>query len=51
MITFGVGGKLALLDFFPVAAEGLQRVGSQMRVGLDELGDELIEEAEQVIEN
>ena len=51
MIALGVGRKLALLDFFAEAAEGLERVGFEVRVRFDELGHELIEEAQQVVED
>src|SRR2546422_6714634 len=42
MITLGVGGELALFDFLAEAAEGLQGVGSQVGIGFDELGHELL---------
>jgi hypothetical protein len=43
VIAFRIGGKLALLNLFFVPPKGLQRVGLEVRVGLDELWNELIE--------
>ena len=45
MIALVTGREFILFDFFTIAAQRLQGIGLQMRVGLHEFGSELIEEA------
>ena len=43
VVGLGVARKLALLDFFLVAPERLQRIGLEMGIGFDKLRHEIIE--------
>ena len=51
VVGLGVARKLALLDFFLVAPERLQRIRLEMGIGFDKLRHELIEQSEEVIED
>jgi len=43
VVGFGVARKLALFDFFFVAAKGLQRIRFEVRIGLHKLRHEIVE--------
>ena len=51
VVTLGVSRELALLDFFFITPERLERVSLEVGVGLHKLWHEVIEEAEEVIEH
>src|SRR3979411_106239 len=51
VVGLGVARKLALLDFFLVALERLQRIGLEMGIGFDKLRHEIIEQSKEVIED
>lgn len=46
VVGFGVGGKLAFFDFLSVPAKGSEGVSLEMRIGLDELRNKLVEQTE-----
>ena len=51
VVGLGVAWKLAFLNFFFVAAKGLERIGLEMGIRLHKLRHKLIEKAEEIIEH
>jgi len=49
VITLGIGRILPLLHFLFVAAQGLERVGLEVGVGLEKLRRKAVEEAQQIV--
>jgi len=51
VIAFRIARKLAALDFFFVAAKGLERIRLEVGIGFDKLRHEIVEQSEEVIED
>lgn len=51
MIAFRIARKLTFLNFFLIAAKGLECIGLEVGIGFDKLRYELIEKTEKIIEH